>query len=129
MCVGVGVGEWRMNVCLMTCSGRAEAACVHVFIAKERGNVKTITHLLYEQEAGSSSGTGSSMSVHRKESVKRRAECTSVGANAKRRAVHQSPDNTPTSSKKGKRRSGLFRRKAKKGRLFMWLLFTEISSA
>ena len=101
--------------------------CMCLLLKKEC-NVKIITHLFYEQEAGSSSGTGSSMSVHRKESVKRRAECTSVGTNAKRRAVHQSPDNTPTSSKKGKRRSGLFRQKGKKGRLFMWLLFTETSS-
>ena len=72
----------------------------------------------YVQETGSGSGAGSSVTLCRKESVKRRAECTTSGTYAKRRAVHESPDGTPTASKKGKRKSGLFRRKGKKSKLF-----------
>ena len=106
---------------------------MHLFIAEERMQCKVVmsftTVSMNRKQEVYSSGTGSDIPVYRKESVKRRAECTSIGTNDKRRTVRQSPDNTPTSSKKGKRRSGLLRQKAKKGRLFMWLLFTEISSA
>ena len=76
---------------------------------------------MYVQETGSGSGAGSSVTLCRKESVKRRAECTTSGTYAKRRAVHESPDGTPTASKKGKRKSGLFRRKGKKSKLLVYL--------
>ena len=73
---------------------------------------------IFDQETGSSSRSRSTITVQRKESVKRRAECTSSGTYAKRRAVHESPD-TPTTSKKGKGKSSLFRRKAKKSKMFI----------